>query len=76
MLSKWVYPCLATLVFCGVTVNWLPGCAVMVSSWQMLRKDRSPPVVLELVSRRWLKYIYSYFVVYLESPGLNIVIAY
>ena len=58
MLSKWVYSCLATLVFCGVTVNWLPGSAVMVSSWQMLRRGRSPTIVVELVSRKWLKYIY------------------
>jgi len=36
MGSNWVYSCLATLVFYGVTVNWLPVSAVMVSSWQML----------------------------------------
>ena len=35
MASNWVYSCLATLVFCGVTVNWLPGSAVMVGSWQI-----------------------------------------
>ena len=58
MVSNWVYSCLATLVFCDVTVNWLPGSAVMVSSWQMLRRGRSPAAVVELVSRRWLKYIY------------------
>jgi len=58
MVSNWVYSCLATLVFCGVTVNWLPGSAVMVSSWQMLRRGRSPTIVVELVSRKWLKYIY------------------
>ena len=23
MVSNWVYSCLATLVFCGVTVNWI-----------------------------------------------------
>jgi hypothetical protein len=54
-------------------VNWLPGNAVMVSSWQMLREGRSPTVVVVLISRRWLKYLY--FVVQLESPGLNVVIA-
>ena len=32
MVSNWVYSCLATLVFCGVTVNWLPGSVVMVKS--------------------------------------------
>ena len=48
---NWVYFCLATLVFCGVTVNCLPGSAV--SPWQMLRRNRSPSVVVELVSRRW-----------------------
>ena len=52
MVSNWVYSCLATLVFCDVTVNWLPGSAVMVSSWQMLRRGRSPTVVVELVSHR------------------------
>jgi hypothetical protein len=35
MVSNWVYTFLATLVFCGVTVNCLPGSAVMVSSWQI-----------------------------------------
>jgi len=60
MVSNWVYSCLATLVFCGVTVIWLPGHAVMVSSWQMLRRGPSPTVVVELVSRRWLKYIYFF----------------
>ena len=74
MVSNWVYSCLATLIFCCVTTNWLPGSAVMVSSWQMLRRGRFPSVVVELVSRRWFKYIY--FVVWLESPGLNVVIAY
>jgi hypothetical protein len=58
MVSYWVYSCLTALVFCGVTVNWLRGSAVMVSSWQMLRRGRCPTVVVELVSRRWLKYIY------------------
>jgi hypothetical protein len=58
MVSKWGYSCLATLVFCGVTVNWLPGSAVMVSFWQMLRRGRSPAVVVELkvvliVSSHW-----------------------
>ena len=53
----------------GGTVNWLPGSAVMVSSWQMLHGGRSPTVVVVLISHRWLKYIY--FVVYLESPGLK-----
>ena len=53
-----VYSCLATLVFCGVTVNWLPGSAVKVSSWQMLSRGQSPTIVVELVCRRWLKYIY------------------
>jgi len=55
MVSNSVYSCLATLVFCGVTVNWLPGSAVMVSSWQMLRRVRSPTIVLEIVSCMWLK---------------------
>ena len=36
IVSNWVYSCLATLVFCGVTVNLLAGSAVMVSSCQML----------------------------------------
>jgi hypothetical protein len=45
-------------VFRGGTVNWLPGSAVMVNSWQMLRGGRSPTVVVVLISRRWLKYIY------------------
>jgi hypothetical protein len=58
MMSNWVYSYLATLVFCGVTVNWLPGSAVMVSSWQVLRRGRSPTVVVELVSRMWLKCMY------------------
>jgi hypothetical protein len=57
-IKKWVYSCLATVNFCGVTVNWLPGNAVMVSSWQMLRRGRSPTVVVQLVRRRWWKYIY------------------
>jgi len=52
------------LVFRGGTVNWLPGSAVMVNSWQMLRGSRFPTVVVVLISRRWLKYIY--FVVQLE----------
>jgi hypothetical protein len=38
MVSNWVHSCLATLVFCDVTMNWLPGSAMMVSSWQMLRR--------------------------------------
>jgi hypothetical protein len=54
-------------------VNWLPGNAVMVSSWQMLRGGRSPTVVVVLIRRRWLEYIYLF--VRLESPGLNVVIA-
>jgi len=56
MVSHWVCSCLATLVFCDVTVNWLTLSAVMVSSWQMFRRCRTPSVVVELVSRRWLKY--------------------
>jgi hypothetical protein len=52
VVSKWVYFCLTTLYFCGVTVNWLSGSAVMVSSWQMLGRVRSPTVMVELVSRR------------------------
>jgi hypothetical protein len=60
------------MAFCGVTMSWLPGSAVMVSSLQMLGRGRSATVVVELVSCRWLKYIY--FVVWLESPDLNIVI--
>jgi hypothetical protein len=75
MVSNWVYSCMATLVFCGVTVNWLPGSAVMVSSWQMLRRGRSPAVVVEFVSSRWLKCI-AYCVVWLESAGLRVVSAY
>jgi hypothetical protein len=70
MVSNWGYSCLVVLVFlvfCGDTVNWLPGSAVMVSSWQMLHGGGSPTVVVVLISRRWLKYIY--FVVQLESPG-------
>jgi len=31
MVSDLVYSCLVTLVFCGVTVNWLHGRAVMLS---------------------------------------------
>ena len=50
-------------------MNWLPGSVVMVSSWQMLRGGRSPIVVVVLISRRWLKYIYC--AVQLESPGLK-----
>jgi hypothetical protein len=45
--------------------NELAGSAVMVSSWQMLRGGRSPTVVVKLISRRCLKYIY--IVVQLES---------
>jgi len=65
---------LVTLAFCGIKVSWLPGSGVMVSSWQMLRRGRSPTVVVEFVSCRWLKCIY--FVVWLESTSLNVVIAY
>ena len=61
--------CFFCLVFRGGTVNWLPGSVVMVSSWQMLRGGRSPIVVVVLISRRWLKYIYC--AVQLESPGLK-----
>jgi hypothetical protein len=57
------------LVFLDGTVNWLPASALMVSSWQMLRGSRSPMVVVVLISRRWLKYMY--FVVQLESSGLK-----
>ena len=57
------------LVFRGGTVNWLPGSAVMIDSWQMLRGGRSPTVVVVLISRRSFKYIY--FVVQLEGPGLK-----
>jgi len=46
MVSNWGYSCLAMLVFClifrGGTVNWSPGSAVMVSSWQMLRGSGVP----------------------------------
>jgi hypothetical protein len=66
LLSNWVYSCLAALDFCGAKVNRLPGSAVMVSSWQMLRRSRSPTVVVELVSYR-----YIYFVVHLVNPGLK-----
>jgi hypothetical protein len=55
MLSNCGYSCLVTLVFCAITVNLLPGSAVMFNSWQMLRRGRSPTVVMELNSRRWLK---------------------
>jgi len=41
-------------VFRGGTVNWLPGSAVMVNSWQMLRGDRSPTGVVVLIRCRWL----------------------
>ena len=45
MVSNWGYYCFAMLVFClvfrGGTVNWLPGSAIMFSSWQMLRGSRS-----------------------------------
>ena len=67
MVSNWVYFCLATLVFCGVTVNRLPGSGVMVCSWQMLCGGRSAPVMVEIVSCMWLKYIH--FVLQLESAG-------
>ena len=30
MVSNWVYSCLATLVFCLVTVNWLPSSAIQI----------------------------------------------
>jgi len=33
MVSNWGYSYLATLFFCGLTVNWLPVSAVMVSLW-------------------------------------------
>jgi hypothetical protein len=39
-----------TLAFCGVTVSWLPGSAVMISSWQMLRRVRAATVLLEFLS--------------------------
>jgi len=61
LVSNWRYSSLAmlvSLVFCGGTVNWLSGSAVMVNSWQMLCGGRSPTVVVVLFSRRWLKYIY------------------
>ena len=44
------------LVFRGGTVNWLPGSAVMVRSWQMLCGDRSPAVVVVLISRRCVEF--------------------
>jgi len=73
MVSNWGYSCWAMLVFClvfrGGTVNWLPGSAVMFSSWQLLRGCRSPTVVVVLISRRWLKYMYCF--VQLGSPGLK-----
>jgi hypothetical protein len=31
VLSNWVHSCLTTLVFCGVTVNWLPGSALKMA---------------------------------------------
>jgi len=73
MVSNWGYSSLAVLVFCvffhGDTVNWLPGIAVMVSSCQILHGGGSPTVMVVLISRRWLKYIY--FFVQLESSGLK-----
>ena len=33
-------------------MNWLPSSAVVVSSWQMLRRGRSPNFVVEFVSCR------------------------
>jgi len=48
IVSNCVYSVLATLVFCDVTVNRLPGSVVVVSSWQMLRRDRSPTVMVEV----------------------------
>jgi len=49
MVSNWGYSCLAKLVFClvfrGGTENWLPGSAIMVSSWQMLRAGGVPFLV-------------------------------
>jgi len=46
MVSDLVYSCLVTLVFCGVTVSWVPGSDVMVRPWQMIRRSRSPTVVV------------------------------
>jgi hypothetical protein len=43
----------------------LAGSAIIVSSWQMLCGGRSPTVVVELITCRWLKYVY--FVVWLEN---------
>jgi hypothetical protein len=50
MVSNWGYFYLAALVFYGVTVNWLPGSAVMVSSWLILRRGRSLIVVVGLLA--------------------------
>jgi hypothetical protein len=46
------------LVFRGGTVNWLLGSAAMATSWQMLRGGLSPTALVDLISRRWLKYMY------------------
>ena len=58
MVSNWGYSCLAmlvSLVFRGGAVNWLPGSAVIVNSWPMLRGGRSlTVVVVMLISCRLL----------------------
>jgi hypothetical protein len=62
MVSNWGYSCLAMLVSLFGFPWWysesVARSAVMVSSWQMLCGGRSPTVVVELISCRWLKYIY------------------
>ena len=44
---------------------------MMVSSWQMLRRGRSPTVVVEFVSRRWFKYIAVVKTSYVETTLSN-----
>ena len=39
-----VWQCWFIVGFRGGTVNWLPGSAIMVSSWPMLHGDQSPTV--------------------------------
>jgi hypothetical protein len=57
------------LDFRSGTVNWLPGSAVMVNYWKMFRGGRSPTVVVVLISRWLLKYMYC--VVQVEIPDLK-----
>jgi len=52
MLSNWGYYCLATLVFCGITVNCLPGSAVIVSSSELHRTRRMSNSTVYTASNR------------------------